>query len=128
MSGKKIEAGAEERVTLVSKDGVVMKSRRFHAMGESSSLMLFKNADLGGDRVRLNCVIDEAAVVAKPKPLTRVKLSDDAGAPARRRRFVIVEGDGSERGGVTDDNGEAELELDNDAMIYFPDVDKPREA
>lgn len=128
LSGKKIEAGATERLTMVSKDGVVIKSRRLHAMGETSSLMLFKNADLGGDRVRLNCQIDEAAVVAKQKPITRVQLTDDQGAPARRRRFVIVEGDGSERGGVTDDNGEAELELDSDAMIFFPDVDKPREA
>lgn len=127
LSGKTIEAGAEERVTIVSKDGVVMKSKRLHAMGESSSLMLFKNADLGGDRVRLNCKIDEAAVVAKPKPLTRIQLTDDTGAPARRRRFVIVGPDG-ERGGVLDDKGEAELELDSDAVIYFPDVDKPREA
>lgn len=128
LSGKKVEAGATEKLTMVSKDGVVIKSRRLHAMGETSSLMLFKNADLGGERVRLNCQIDEAAVVAKPKPITRVKLTDDSGAPARRRRFVVVEGDGSERGGVTDDQGEAELELDADAVIYFPDVDKPREA
>ncbi len=127
LSGKQVEAGAEERVTIVSKDGVVMKSKRLHAMGESSSLMLFKNADLGGDRVRLNCKIDEAAVVAKPKPITRIQLTDDSGAPARRRRFVIVGPDG-ERGGVLDDKGEAELELESDAMIYFPDVDKPREA
>ncbi len=127
MSGQKVEVGAEQRVTLVSKDGVVLKSRRLHAMGESSSLMLFKNADLGGDRVRLNCQIDEAAVVAHPKPLTHIELTDETGAPARRRRFVIVGPDG-ERGGVLDDQGTAEVELEDDAVIYFPDVDKPREA
>lgn len=126
-SGKKIEVGAEERVTVVSKDGIVMKSERFHAMGKSSSLLLFNDADLGGNRVKLNCVVEEAAVIAPPKPLTRIQLVDESGAPARRRRFVIVGSDG-ERGGVLDDNGEAELELDGSAQIYFPDVDKPREA
>lgn len=127
LSGDKIEAGAEERVTVVSKDGLVLKGERFHAMGKSSSLLLFNDADLGGNRVKLNCVVDEAAVVAKPKPLTRIQLVDESGAPARRRRYVIVASDG-ERAGVLDDNGEAELELDESAQIYFPDVDKPREA
>jgi hypothetical protein len=127
LSGDKIEAGAEERVTVVSKDGIVMKGERFHAMGKSSSLLLFNDADLGGNRVKLNCVVDEAAVVAKPKPLTRIQLVDESGAPARRRRFVIVASDG-ERAGVLDDNGEAELELEGSAQIYFPDVDKPKEA
>jgi len=126
-SGKQIEAGAEERVTLVSKDGVVMKGKRFHAMGESSSLFLYKDADLGGNRVKLNCIVDEAAVVARSKPLTTIQLVDEDGTPARRRRYVIVEGK-SERSGVLDDRGEAELELDENAQIFFPDVDKPREA
>ena len=127
MTGDKIEAGADERVTVASKDGIVMKGERFHAMGKSSSLFLFNDADLGGNRVKLNCVVDEAAVVALPKPLTRIQLVDENGEPARRKRFVIVGSDG-ERGGVLDDNGEATLELDGTAQIYFPDVDKPREA
>lgn len=127
MNAKQLEGAGEERVTFVSKDGIVMKSERFHAMGKSSSLLLFKDADLGGDKVKLNCVLDEAAIVAKPKPLTKIQLVDEAGAPARNRRFVIVGADG-ERGGILDDKGEAELELDASAQIYFPDVDKPREA
>ncbi|NUP05918.1 MAG: type VI secretion system tip protein VgrG [Polyangiaceae bacterium] len=126
-SGKKVEAAADERVTFVSKDGIVMKGERFHAMGKSSSLLLFKDADVGGDRVKLNCVIDEAAIVAPSKPTTRIQLVDEGGAPARRRRFVIVSDDG-ERAGVLDDKGEAEIELDASAKIYFPDVDKPQEA
>jgi hypothetical protein len=81
LSGKQIEAGAEERVTMVSKDGIVMKGKRLHAMGESSSLLLFKDADLGGNRVKLNCIVDEAAVVARSKPLTTVQLVDEDGAP-----------------------------------------------
>ncbi len=126
-SGKQIEAGAEERVTMVSKDGILMKANRLHAMGKSSSLFLFKDADIGGDRVKLNCIVDEAAVVASGKPLTRIKLVDQDGKPARRRRYVIVDGK-SERSGVLNDEGEAEIELDHSAQIYFPDVDKPREA
>lgn len=127
LSGKQIEAGAEERVTMVSKDGVVMKAKRLHAMGESSSLFLFKDADIGGNRVKLNCIVDEAAVVARSKPLTKIQLVDEDGAPARRRRYVIVEGK-SERSGVLNDQGEAEIELAESAQIFFPDVDKPREA
>ena len=52
---------------------------------------------------------------------------DEDGAPARRRRYVIVEGK-SERSGVLNDQGEAEIELAESAQIFFPDVDKPREA
>lgn len=127
MSGKNIEAGADERVTMVSKDGILMKALRFHAMGKSSSVRLFNDAEIGGDRVRLNCVMDEAAILTKPRPLTHIKLTDENGAPARGRRYVIV-GLNGERAGVLSDKGEAELELESDAMIYFPDVDKPRGA
>jgi type VI secretion system secreted protein VgrG len=127
LSGQNIEAGAEDRVTLVSKDGIVLKGERLHAMGKSSSLLLFTDADIGGNKVKLNCVVDEAAVVAKPKPITRIELTDEDGTPARRRRFIIVTKSG-ERSGVLDDRGCAELELEDDATIYFPDVDKPREA
>lgn len=127
LTGKKIEAGASEAVTVVSDDGIVLKSKRLHAMGESASLLLYTDADLGGNRVKLNCKIDEAAVVARSKPLTRIQLTDEDGTPARRRRYVIADGDG-ERSGVLDDKGEAVIELDHNAKIFFPDVDKPREA
>jgi hypothetical protein len=40
---------------------------------------------------------------------------------------VIVTADG-ERSGVLNDKGEAEVELDDDAQVYFPDVDKARES
>ncbi len=126
-NGAVVEIGGLERVNVVSKDGLVLKSKRMHAMGESSSLLLHKNADIGGDKVRINSKLDGAAVLAMPKSLTHISLVDEAGAPAGRRRFVIVGKDG-ERSGVLNDKGEAELELDADAQIYFPDVDKPREA
>ncbi|MFO0549290.1 MAG: type VI secretion system tip protein TssI/VgrG [Polyangiaceae bacterium] len=126
-SGDEIETNAEKRYTAVSKDGVVFKAKRLHAMGESSSLLLYQDADLGGNRVKFNCQLDEAAVVAKPKQLTKIQLMDENGAPASRRRFVVITSDG-ERSGVLNDKGEAELELDADGQIYFPDVDKPREA
>jgi hypothetical protein len=77
--------------------------------------------------VKLNSKVDEAAIVAKPRPLTKISLTDEDGTPAARRRYVIVGSDG-ERSGVLNDRGEAELELEADAQIYFPDVDKPKEA
>lgn len=127
MTGKEIETSADKTVTTLAKEGIMAKSLKFHAMGESSSLFLFKDADIGGNRVKLNCVVDEAMLIKLPKPLTKIQLVDESGAPAARRRFVIVSSDG-ERGGVLDDKGEAELELDSSAQIYFPDVDKAREA
>lgn len=127
VSGDTVEAGAEKELRVLSKKGLVLKSEKLHAMGKSASLLLFTDADIGGQRVKLNSQIDEAAIVSKPRPLTRIQLSDEAGAPAARRRYVIVGSDG-ERSGVLDDKGEAELELESDAQIYFPDVDKPKEA
>jgi type VI secretion system secreted protein VgrG len=127
LSGDKVEAGAEEELRVVSKKGLVLKSEKLHAMGKSASLLLFTDADIGGQRVKLNSKVDEAAIVAKPRPLTKISLTDEDGSPAARRRFVIVGSDG-ERSGVLNDRGVAELELEADAQIYFPDVDKPKEA
>jgi type VI secretion system secreted protein VgrG len=127
MAGLNIEAATTKRFTVASHDGILMKAQRFHAMGKSSSVRLFKDAEIGGDKVKLNCEMDDAAVLALPKSLTTIQLVDEAGAPAGGRKYVIVTSDG-ERSGVLNDQGEAELELDADAQIYFPDVDKVREG
>lgn len=127
VSGDTVETGAEKELKVVSKKGLVLKGEKVHAMGTSASLLLFTDADIGGQRVKLNSQVDEAAIVAKPKPLTQIQLTDEAGAPAARRRYVIVGSEG-ERSGVLNDKGEAEIELESDAQIYFPDVDKPKEA
>jgi len=126
-SGLEIEAATTRRFTVASHDGILLKADKFHAMGKSSSVRLFKDAEIGGDKVKLNCEMDPAAVVAVPRSLTKIELLDEAGAPAAGRRYVVIEADG-ERSGVLDDQGHAELELSADAQILFPDVDKAKEA
>jgi type VI secretion system secreted protein VgrG len=127
ISGDTVETGAEKELRVVSKKGLILKSEKLHAMGKSASLLLFTDADIGGQRVKLNSKVDESAILARPRPLTHIQLTDEDGSPAARRRYVIVSGDG-ERSGVLNDKGEAEIELEADAQIYFPDVDKPKEA
>lgn len=57
-----------------------------------------------------------------------IKLADEDGNPLPGRRFVVVAGDGSERSGTLDENGEAELLLEEGGEIIFPDADNPRQA
>lgn len=116
MAGLNIEAATTKRFTVASHDGILMKAQRFHAMGKSWSVRLFKDAEMGGDKVKLNCEMNSAAVLALPKSLATIQLVDEAGAPAGGRKYVIVTSDG-ERSGVLNDKGEAELELDADANL-----------
>ncbi len=120
---KKEVAVVAETVDVIAKKRVVLK-------GEAAQLRLDKNARIDGDLVKVNCAPDpvderDAPRYEPPKP-TLIALVDEAGKPLAHRRYVIIESDGSERGGMLDSEGKAELFLEGSAEIVFPDVDDPR--
>ena len=66
--------------------------------------------------------------ICEGKHLTTLSLSDEDGKPLGGRRFLVRLADGSELAGVLDDEGKAELYIDEDAKVIFPDADNPRKA
>lgn len=126
-SGENMEVGMSETVTMVAAKDTKIKAERVNVNGKGASLLLMDDADIYGTKVKLNCTVEEAAVIGKDKPLTSIVLTDEDGTPAARRRYVVVTSKG-ERSGMLDDQGKASLELDEGDKIYFPDVDNARDA
>ena len=113
----------EWQIDLIAKKKIVAKA-------EEGVLALDKNARLDGAMVKLNCDPDkpdelEAPEYEPPKP-TKIELVDDAGKALGHRRYVIVDKDGSERSGMLNEEGKAELFLEESAEVFFPDVDDAR--
>ena len=123
-AGKQLALNAE-KINAIAADKLVLK-------GKEGQLQLDQNARLDGTLVKLNCKpdpVDEAEPPPyEPPKATKIKLADEDGKPLPGRRYVIVAADGSERSGVLDENGEAELFLEEGGEIIFPDTDNPRLA
>ncbi|MBW2525495.1 MAG: type VI secretion system tip protein VgrG [Deltaproteobacteria bacterium] len=123
-AGKQLAFNAD-KIDAIAKDKLVLK-------GKQGQLQLDDNARLDGTMVKLNCSPDPVEEGEpppyEPPQATKIKLADQDGKPLPGRRFVVVAGDGSERSGTLDDNGEAELFLEEGGEIIFPDADNPRQA
>lgn len=123
---------AGEQLALHADEINAIASKKIVLKGDQGQLQLDKNARLDGTLVKLNCSPDpveegEPPEYEPPKP-TKIKLEDQDGKPLPGRRFVVIAGDGSERSGTLDENGEAELFLEEGGEIMFPDADEPRQA
>lgn len=100
---------------------------RVHLAGKVAAVDLKTDARIDGAQVKLNCSPEPDAGGEKdpPRPTT-ILLADEEGQPLAHQRFVVVHGDGSQRSGVTGDDGEADVLLDASGQIFFPDVDDAR--
>ena len=97
---------------------------------ESAFLGLGKVAKLKGELVKLNCDDDPVDELDPPEEptLTVIQLNDEDGKPIPNQRFVLVLPDGSEKTGTLDEEGKAEIDVDDSGDIIFPDVHNPRPA
>ena len=94
-------------------------------------MRLYKMAKMDGQLVKLNCgddPEDDEIPEIEPVEPTKIKLSDEDGKPLPKQRFILQLPDGSQRSGVLDEDGCAELELAESGDIIFPDVNNPRQA
>jgi type VI secretion system secreted protein VgrG len=109
------------RVRAKSTMQVVAKSVVLKSVG--ASLGLTTDAHLDGQRVLLKSP-QSASDPVEPVvvPPTRIEVRDQFGHPMARQRYRVVMDDGSERCGVLDDEGRAELELEVGGSIEFPDL------
>lgn len=118
--GDHLSLHAKKRSNLTSDE-------RVHLAGKVAAVDLKTDARIDGAQVKLNCSPDpdDRGAQDPPQPTT-IRLLDEEGNPLGHQRFVVVHGDGSQRGGVTDDDGEANLLLDASGEVFFPDVDDAR--
>jgi len=118
----KAKLKAKSLFQVVSDDKVVLKS-------SGASLGLGSQAKLDGAKVLLNS--PEAATdniqVDEPRP-TIIELVDQDGHPIPYQRFRIVLGDGSHYAGFLDENGKAEVDIEEPGEIVFPDLSNVESA
>ena len=130
INGDAFELRANETLTMEAPDQVTMKSKKVLMESESAFLGLAKVAKLKGEFVKLNCEDDPVDELDPPEEptLTTIELKDEDGKPIPNQRFVLVLPDGSEKTGTLDEEGKAELEVEESGDIIFPDVHDPRPA
>lgn len=121
---------SDEQVAVVAEKFDVVTSKSTVVKSEGAQLQLDRNARLDGEVVKLNCkaepVDDKKAPDYEPPKPTTITLVDEDGNALGHRRYRIIEPDGSERSGMLDADGKAEVFLDGSAQIAFPDVDQAR--
>jgi type VI secretion system secreted protein VgrG len=136
--GRALEGELEESIQLFSKKALALVSETFDVRaekrvvleGDGATLKLRKDARLDGAVVKLNCDPEPPDPLEpppyEPPEKTTIELLDEAGRPLGRRRYVITDPDGSERTGVLDQDGRAEVYLEQASDVVFPDVDGAR--
>ena len=135
---KQLVAQTEEKIELFAKKGIsavaetidLLASKRALVAGEQGKLKLAADARLDGSVVKLNCDPAppdplEPPIYEPPKP-TRIELADEDGKALSNRPYVLTFADGSERAGVLDEEGRAEVFIDASCDITFPNVDGAR--
>ncbi len=127
LQGDKLSGLFEKQVNLHSEKKINLSSERIHLAGKQAAIDLLENARIDGKQVKLNCTPEPEPEDEQkaPKPTT-ITLADEEGNPLGHQRFVVVHGDGSQRSGVTSDEGKASVLLDASGQIFFPDVDDAR--
>jgi len=127
LQGDKLSGLFDKQINLHAEKKVNVSSQRIHLAGKAAAIDLLDNARIDGKQVKLNCAPEPEPEGERkePKPTT-ITLTDEEGNPLGHQRFVVAHGDGSQRSGVTSDEGKASVLLDASGQIFFPDVDDAR--
>lgn len=128
LQGDALHGLFDETLNLHAKKRANLTSdKRVHLAGKVAAVDLMEDARIDGKQVKLNCTPepDDGSEREPPKPTT-ITLTDEEGNPLGHQRFVVVHADGSQRSGVTDDDGVADVLLDASGEVFFPEVDDAR--
>lgn len=113
---------AKARALVLSDNKVLLKSA-------GATVSLTADAKIDGAAVRLKSPDIESFTGAQVAPQkTKIELKDPEGHPLAYQRFLILLQDGSERGGILDREGKAEIDIEGSASIVFPDLPDVEEA
>jgi type VI secretion system secreted protein VgrG len=110
----KVKIKAKSAIQGLSEDKIVLKS-------SGASVSLTGDAKIDGDNVKLKSAADASDPDQTANTqTTTIELVDHDGNPIPYQRYVLVMGNGDERSGTLDQDGKAEIELDEAATIRFP--------
>ena len=130
--GANVYQMADEKLKLIArKEGLFASDKKLFFEAEHGSIALTRDARIDGDMVKINCSpdpVDPSVPEARSLKPTKFSLVDEQGKPMAGQRLVLVMPDGSERTAILDEDGKAELELEDSGQVVFPDVSKPQTA
>jgi hypothetical protein len=120
-------SAADGELRITSKGDAVVKAQKVLLQTPDASLSMKTDVQVDGRKILLNSP-DQATDPAPKKapPLTTIELADQEGTPLVGQRYVIVFGDGSERAGVLDKDGKAEVEIEGNPKIHFPGLKRTK--
>ncbi len=131
LAGGMIRVAGEKGGLEASKDGLKLTSDKVFAQlsdqllvkTDQASLAMGSEVKIDGQKILLNSPASgKDAPPPERKPPTEIQLADADGNPLPRQRFVLELDDGSQRTGVTDDEGKATLDLPTGGKIRFPEL------
>jgi type VI secretion system secreted protein VgrG len=123
----------------VTDDGLKLKSDKARAeivgdtvllkTDQGASIAMGKEVKVDGSQILLNSP-EKAKDEPPPNPLpkTTIELVDQDGKPLAHQRYLLVMDDGSEQSGILDAEGKAEVDVQASGKIFFPDLDRAKEA
>ena len=117
-------------------DGITLRTKKkaeiaadsvcVRTTGDAAMIAMQQELKLAGTKILINSpAVSKDPRPADPPPITSVTLHDQEGAPVPSQRFIVRFDDKKERGGVLDDQGQAELHFEDkpgEAFIRFPDL------
>lgn len=112
---------AKARALVFSDDKVLLKS-------SGATVSLTADAKIDGAMVKLKSPDSASDSAVQAVQRTKIELKDGAGKPLAYQRFLVLLEDGSERGGILDREGKAEMGIEGFASIVFPDLADVEEA
>ncbi len=115
---------AEQKLKMLADEKIVMKSDgKVFADGGGATLSLKGEAKLDGSAVKLASPDDETVrLETEVGEITTIRLVDQANRPLAHQRYRIVLEDGSERTGMLDENGGAEVRLPSGGRVFFAEM------
>jgi type VI secretion system secreted protein VgrG len=119
-------AGADlgdDKLKLRSKASATLFTDKVLLQSSGGTVRMDNEVKVHGSQIHLRTP-DNASESVDDKPVkpTAIELVDQNGNPLSYQRFVLRYGDGSEQGGILDKDGKAEIVLEQDAKVLFPDV------
>lgn len=117
-------SASDDGLALSSKgDAQIVVKKKFVIKTDGASFAMEKEVKVDGDKILLNS--PDKATDPPPKEAkqaTKVELRDQYGNVLAQQRFLATLSDGTEVSGMTDKDGNAELELTTGGTIRFPDA------
>lgn len=110
---------------LAAKKEARVLSDKLVVVSEGASMSMGQEIKLDGKKILMNSPDKaEDPPPAEPAKTSKIELTDQDGRPLAHERYLLVLEDGTERSGVLDKDGKAEIQVEQSGKIYFPDMSK----